>query len=1295
MRSLIRCIKLMTLGVAIVATLNTVSLSQDNGSENGEGRRGRGEERGDSGRGGRGGFSFGGGPGGGRGGFGSRRGGGGLLGEVQNPSTREEIKLTDEQLQQLQEIGESSNNRDQFGDIFGRMQAAESEEERTAVREELRQKMEEARKQSEEKMKSVLSEDQFKRLDQIRLHREGTRALGREDVQTDLGLNEDQKKQLEALQEERSNRFRELGFQASDEDREKLRQEFEEKTMSVLSEQQRSQWQQKLGPPPADAGESGRPTFGGRPGTPPGAPPQMQRPRQVRVEEVPENAEAVMSFGGDNTSPSAPKDERGIPKLSFNFRYAPWTEVLRLLARESNLSLDLIDVPPGTFSYYDQNSYTPDEALDVLNGYLLPKGFVLVHRNDFLVSLNIDDPIPPNLIPKVKPEDLPQRGRNELLTVTFPLEGTDAAQIAAEINELKGPQGKVVPLISSNAVLVTDIGSNLMTIHRMLNELSGRPGPNDPSFKAYPIKNLPAVEAEALLRSVLGIGSGVANVSAANESRSRSSSSSSSSSQITIAADERTNKLLISTTAKIHLLIEQALLTIDVEGEPSSFSAAANKPFLRVYSVTSADAREVVKTIDALMPGIVVNEDARNGKIHIMAPPDKHTEVDNLIRQMDGMGSSSQQMVVVPLSKMDPVMAAATVRAMFLKDGELAPTIEPDVYGRQLMVRGDSNQVLQIRTLLEQLGEDGTGQRDRSNESRLRTIPLNSRDPNEILPLLQRMWNQRSSSSIRIVNPNDRGPVREIITPGEGQSIRSEEPAARPTSTQQNATPPENRESVRQDVNGRMKSLPIRTASQSSVIEEPSQESPSESAPQATETPVAPPADAQPAPETTSPLEYSDEELLRLLDIYINQVDEERSQEEPENSEPAQSPAASTPPATPAAPVAPVAPQAGANASADINVTVMGDELMVYSSDPEALNAFEELIETTMQAIPPKTSWTVFTLQTADATEASLMLEQLLPYSNVSSVSSGTGMMGSLSGAASSLGSGLAEMTGLSSISLAGQSLRIIPDIRLNALFVSGPAAQVKEVGEMLKVLDATEWPDSFRDKVTRMIPVEYAQADDVLRMVKESYKVYIDPPQAQNSRGNPFAAMMGGGRSGGGRNGDSPESQIKMAVSVDTNTNHLIVWADEALFREVEEFVGAIDQAAMDARRTVRVVTLQNTNTKVIQGALGTLMPKVNVSTSGSRRPSSSDSSNNSNSNNSNRGDSNADQDRFRQFMEQRMRDRMQGGGDSNGGRPSGFGAPGGRSSGGSTPSPFGGRSRSGGGGSSRGSFGGRTGGR
>ena len=57
-------------------------------------------------------------------------------------------------------------------------------------------------------------------------------------------------------------------------------------------------------------------------------------------------------------------------KVTFNFRYQPWPAVLDWFAEQAGLSLLMESPPPGTFNYTDTRSYTPTEALDVLNGVL-------------------------------------------------------------------------------------------------------------------------------------------------------------------------------------------------------------------------------------------------------------------------------------------------------------------------------------------------------------------------------------------------------------------------------------------------------------------------------------------------------------------------------------------------------------------------------------------------------------------------------------------------------------------------------------------------------------------------------------------------------------------------------------------------------------------------------------------------------------------------------------------------------------------------------------------------------------
>lgn len=1182
--------------------------------------------RGDRGFGGPG--MFGGPPGGfgGRGGRGGR-GGGGLLGELSDESTRSEIQVTAEQQQKIDALGEAQrNNRDQFSDIFQRMQAAQSEEERNAVRDEMRKRFEEVRKQAEGQLKEILSPDQFKRLDQIRLHKEGPGVFARdESLALEFGLTDAQKEQFAKLGEERMQARMALGREMSDEDRKKFDEEWSQKYLAALTPEQRTKWTERLGPPPVNAPPGAATAVPLVPGTP-AVPPS--RPRPVIIEQVPEGARPVVSFGAaGGAAPGVPPSgdistaqgqAATEKKLSFNFRYAPWIDVLKLFAEEAGLSLDLNALPPGTFNYYDQAQYTPTEALDILNGYLLPKGYCLVRRDDFLVCINIDDPIPPSIVPNISASELDQRGRNELLTVIFPLEGVDVEQVAAEVNDIKGPQGKVVGLKSTNSILVTDIGANLRRIRDLLADVTARGGPNDVIFKAYQIHYVAVADVEQIIRSLLGLGSTVSNVSAATEDRRRDPRSTpsaplpASSTSTRLTTDQRTNQLLVTATLGQHQLVEQALKTIDVDGDASQFSLASQRPFLKVYTVTSSDAREVTKTIDALMPGVVVNEDGRNGKVHIMATPEQHRQVETLIAQMDGLGGS-QQMSVIPLTSLDPVSVTATIRSMFSRDGSAAPTVEADLYGRQIMVRGTADQLAQVRTLLTQLGEDGSGRRAGQNDSRIRAVPLGGRDPEELLPLLQRMWGANNETPIRIINPQQRGATRPTTAP------RQEPEPSKPKLETRLRAPQRSpvRESGYRILN---------------VAQENSLETQPESSP------AAPSSGTQP-------------DINDLLDQFLGPP------------EPAERPSAPAPAAPRSSP-----PAAPAQPGADVNITVMGDELIISSSDPKKLDELQALVEKTMQVLPPRVTWTVFTLQAADATEAANMLKLLLPGASVSATSTGSSgtFLGSLSSGAASLGSSLMDMTGLGTLGTP-QHLQIIPDVRLNALFVSGPPAQVREVEEMLKVLDSTGLGgDSLRDKVSRMIAIEHADAQEVYNMVKEVYKNYIEPPRTNDNSNNPFAMLAAGGRSRGG-NEQAATPAAKLAIGVDTNTSHLIVWADEPLYREIEALVQGLDKAAQDARRTVRVVTLENTNSTVIQGALGSLMPRVKVSVTGSRQSTTSSTSTTPSANSNTSSSTSTSPppsggpspDQMRQFFEQRMRERMQGGGD--GGSPFGGGFRGG----------------------------------
>jgi type II secretory pathway component GspD/PulD (secretin) len=304
------------------------------------------------------------------------------------------------------------------------------------------------------------------------------------------------------------------------------------------------------------------------------------------------------------------------------------------------------------------------------------------------------------------------------------------------------------------------------------------------------------------------------------------------------------------------------------------------------------------------------------------------------------------------------------------------------------------------------------------------------------------------------------------------------------------------------------------------------------------------------------------------------------------------------------------------------------------------------------------------------------MLGYLFPQGTVTrtTTNTGGGMFGR-GGLFSTQSSSTSDSAALSSLSKGG-ALRIIPELRSNSLFISGDEHEVDQVMEALRVLDSSELPPSLKDRVPRMIPVEHADVTEIAEIVKDVYKEHLEGTGQQQQGGNrggnggfnnPMAAMFMGGmgqqqpQGRGGRN-------VLLSIGVDTRTSHLVVSASDSLYRQVESLVKSLDESANQARRTVRVVSLQNSNSLVVQQTLGSLLGKVKTSAvrSDNRTTPGNGQTPGQNPNaNPAPGTNSSDVDPTQVLVQQRMMQRMmQGGGGfgnrgnfGGGGRGQGFG--------------------------------------
>lgn len=1305
---------------------------------------------GGSGRGGRGGPGF--------GGFGGGFGGGGfgftisISSLLREEAIKTEIHLTDDQATKIREVQDeirtkqeaAGGGREAMRERFAAINEAETDAEKERLQKEMRRDGLKRQKEQDEAIKKVLKPEQVSRLDQILLQRTGINgikdgALEDDDLSKSLKISADQKKKFQDIQKAYDKKIAEMREDAANvprEDWDKARVDRDAQLEQVLTAEQRKDWEVRQGPagPKFEFGGGGG-NRGGR-GERTGRTGGSRGPQ--REEKVPDGAVAVVDFSAGTNDAAVPVEtkvpvdlkgpatkagtDKSVPPgeklMSFTFRFAPWEDVLKKFAEHAGLTLDLNVTPPGTFNYLDNGKYTVTQALDIINGYLIQKGYILVRRDKFLVVCSVDN-IEPNLIPDVAFADLAKRGRNELVRVLLPIEGMPPETAADEAQELLGPQGKIVPLSKTGRLVVTDIASNVLRIHELLNGMNAVAS-GGPVFQPFQLKHVSVLEAEKVVRDLFGlpqrgiVSTTVTNPSTTSNQPSRmggdrgsfggfggnfggfgggfggrgdfggfgrgdfgrggdgrgsdrqpqapqtqtqtstASQNVASNARISVATDFRTNTLMVTAKPEDIKIVEMALKTLDIDDKTNNEArnlTGRNTPGFEVYPVTTADPHVMIQDINNLVPAAIITEDAKAKRLHVYATADEQAQIKALIQQIDGGIEGGDTTLVVTLRKLDPMGAAGSLRNLFKGVREEVPMIEADPVGRRLLVRGTVAQVTEIRRVLTLMGEnpDGSGAHDQAARGPVRTLSLGGRDPQEFAELIEKLWPDRAANPIRIVVPSA---GNQTLRPGTLHAPATESsratPPARPerspsviktrvtnpvkvrAETRNNKTQsektPAKEVAVDKEVGAFLSDadellnpktiddeLEVATADDPPTVDsdpvnateiQPADE-PGEIEGQKTRDSNREPQDDEPdsdrspgqEPETQQPTANERPEATEAGRPI------ERSETGPITTEsvPVEAPAESDRPGSRGGRRTPKA--APSNGSPKpITMFPQGNNLVFTSDDPEALDRMTALAEALSQSAPKRQTWTVFYLRTADATETAAMLGNLFPSGSVAqSVDRNSqSMMGSLTGGISSLGSSLMDMSGLSSLG-AASTLRIVPEIRSNALYVSGPTDLVRQVEDVLKVLDASELPESLRDRVPRMIPVEHADVADVAEIIENLYKDYMQAPAAIPGGGgggmNPIAMLMAA--SGGA--GDKTKGRgIRLTIGVDERTNSVVVSSDETLYRQIEALVKTLDEQALEANRTVRIVSVDAAKALLVQQALGSLVGKVKVSSTG-----------------------------------------------------------------------------------------------
>ncbi len=734
--------------------------------------------------------------------------------------------------------------------------------------------------------------------------------------------------------------------------------------------------------------------------------------QSVKAQTAPALAES-----SDRPSPQADAQPKSETRLQFSFREAPWERVFGWLAENASLTLDLTDLPPGTFNYQDDREHSLAEAMDAINGYLLPRGYVTLRRNQFLVVLKTDNPILPNLIPTVPAGQLEDYGDNELLRIVVPVNGFKPSEVAEQIQQFLGSFGKASPVDASDAVLLQGFGKSLRIAEAILSSAEAPATDDALTFRSFPLKNISAADAERQIQKLFGLGNNPFAASLARrnsyferrrdgddgdrESEQRSAPAplmQHLSMNMKVSSLARTNSLLVAATPSAVKLVESILLSIDVKPDNGEREFLDDSmPVLKVYTVTEADEDDVAETVNAIMPGVVLNEDGRHDSIHVYTTALEHKEVEKLISMID-QGGAGGGVEVIALYRTDPYQMSELLASLFEnEDRDDRPVITPELRSRSLVIRATSSQMTEIKKTLAAYGETTSFRNEtaetKGKSSRFRKISV---------PNGRAEWIANAVKDVLSEDQEFENPIR-VVVPGEV----SKSPAAERTSPNNSL---------------RTKRVPLSDESRGVPVLEPG------------------------AARTV--------ELTETTTVATTTEAECEGGEEAAESQ------------TPERP--------------RVTIEVQGGELFMYSNDGQALDEIEETIRELVRQMPARTHWTVFYLRAATASETATQLGQLLrdesdPY----------------------IGIGL-PTAAERSLPVGVQTVRLIPDSRTNAIFISGPESKIQEAERFLELLDTNELPQSLRDRLPRTIAVQHADVNEVATMVRELYKDYLEDPNAR-----------------------------------------------------------------------------------------------------------------------------------------------------------------------------------------------------
>ncbi len=444
-------------------------------------------------------------------------------------------------------------------------------------------------------------------------------------------------------------------------------------------------------------------------------------------------------------------------ELEMNFDKQPWSDVIKWLADQADMTVQNGVTPPGTFTYRDRSrKYSVPEVINKMNEALLDSGYALFRSDRLLRCVNFEEN--QKLVGEFINETADQisvaelksskYGRYEAVKVTFTLSRLDPDSIKEEVEKLLSIQGRVKTFVTSGQLQVSDMAGNVRAVAEFIERAEDPMSARGSAVQSLPLKHVNAEEILAVARPLLELQDG-SNVS-------NSIKISTNTFGTVIYAKGDMDKIQI-----LRDLIEAMDIAPEKSGKPTTYEP----PYVGRHSVRGLDLQlsyDVISQLLAGTPEVRLAKDDASKQLILMARKAEHELVKSTLDNLAGQSSDFQ---VIQLQRLDPQMAIAAVKKFFgLTDKASTdsgqPVIDGDLMARQVWVKGTEEQVARIKNLIEELEKNAKVTKNIWGDT-VRMIPAGGGSADAVKQA-EMMWQQMYGKN----NPIVRGSADSMPTGG-------------------------------------------------------------------------------------------------------------------------------------------------------------------------------------------------------------------------------------------------------------------------------------------------------------------------------------------------------------------------------------------------------------------------------------------------------------------------------------------------------------------------------------------------